>query len=81
MHVAMKNIKRLRLGKTTGWATQIFGLDYFIPHMAWYLWVHEKFPNFFFFFFETGLPEWIFQIWSKNFKSDQVFVYTKKSLF
>ena len=35
----------------------------------------------FFFRFETGLPEWIFQIWSKVVKSDRVFVYMKKSLF
>ena len=35
----------------------------------------------FFFRFETGLPEWIFQIWSKIVKSDRVFVYMKKSLF
>ena len=49
--------------------------------MAWYLWVHEKYPTELFFRFETGLPEWIFQIWSKIVKSDRVFVYMKKSLF
>ena len=51
------------------------------PYMAWYLWVHEKYPREFFFRFETGLPEWIFQIWSKIFKSHPFFVYMKKSLF
>ena len=69
------------MGKNNRLATQIFWLDYFIPHMAWYLWVYENFLGEFFFRFETGLPEWIFQIWSKIFKSDPVFVYTKKSLF
>ena len=32
----------------------------------------------FFFWFETGLSEWIFQIWSNIFKSDPVFVYVKE---
>ena len=42
---------------------------------------HATDPVVYFFCFETGLPEWIFQIWSKIVKSDRVFVYMKKSLF
>ena len=34
-----------KTGKNNRLATQIFWLDYFIPHMAWYLWVHEKYPR------------------------------------
>ena len=34
-----------------------------------------------FFQLEKGLPEWIFHIWPKNFKSDRVLVYMKKSCF
>ena len=47
-------LKRLKLEKYNRSATQIFGLDYFIPHMAWYLWVYEKYPTEFFFGFKQG---------------------------
>ena len=79
--VNKKVFKRLRLGKTTGWQHRFFDLIILSP--IW-LGTYEYMKNtlkIFFFRFETGLPEWIFQIWSKIFKSDQVFVYTKKSLF
>ena len=75
------NIKRLRLGKTTGWQHRFFDLTILSPiWLGTYECMKSSLENFFF-RFETGLPEWIFQIWSKIFKSDQVFVYTKKSLF
>ena len=74
-------IKRLRLGKTTGWQHRFFDLTILSPiWLGTYECMKSSLENFFF-RFETGLPEWIFQIWSKIFKSDQVFVYTKKSLF
>ena len=74
-------IKRLRLGKTTGWQHRFFDLTISSPiWLGTYECMKSSLENFFF-RFETGLPEWIFQIWSKIFKSDQVFVYTKKSLF
>ena len=73
--------KRLRLGKTTGWQHRFFDLTILSPiWLGTYEYMKSSLENFFF-RFETGLPEWIFQIWSKIFKSDQVFVYTKKSLF
>ena len=73
--------KRLRLGKTTGWQHRFFDLTILSPiWLGTYECMKSSLENFFF-RFETGLPEWIFQIWSKIFKSDQVFVYTKKSLF
>ena len=58
-------------------ATQIFGIDYFIPHMAWYLREYEKYHT----EFQKGLPDWIFQIGPKNFKSDPVLVYMKNHYF
>ena len=74
-------LKRLRLGKTTGWQHRFFDLTILSPiWLGTYECMKSSLENFFF-RFETGLPEWIFQIWSKIFKSDQVFVYTKKSLF
>ena len=74
-------LKRLRLGKTTGWQHRFFDLTILSPiWLGTYEYMKSSLENFFF-RFETGLPEWIFQIWSKIFKSDQVFVYTKKSLF
>ena len=74
-------LKRLRLGKTTGWQHRFFDLIILSPiWLGTYEYMKSSLENFFF-RFETGLPEWIFQIWSKIFKSDQVFVYTKKSLF
>ena len=73
--------KRLRLGKTTGWQHRFFDLTILSPiWLGTYEYMKNTLKNFFF-RLETGLPEWIFQIWSKIFKSDQVFVYTKKSLF
>ena len=75
------SLKRLRLGKTTGWQHRFFDLTILSPiWLGTYEYMKSSLENFFF-RFETGLPEWIFQIWSKIFKSDQVFVYTKKSLF
>ena len=75
--------KRLRLGNTTGRQHRFLDLTILSPiWLGTYEYMKSSLEKFFFFFrFETGLPEWIFQIWSKIFKSDQVFVYTKKSLF
>jgi hypothetical protein len=56
---------RQKLGHTTIW----LGTYEYMKSTLW------------FFQIETGLPEWIFQIWSKIFKSNPVFVYMKKSLF
>ena len=73
--------KRLSLGNTTGWQHRFSHLTILSP--IW-LGTYEDMKSTlekFFFRFETGLPEWIFQIWSKIFKSDPVFVYMKKSLF
>ena len=69
------------LGKTTGWQHRFSDLTILSPiWLGTYEYMKSTLENFFF-FFETGLPEWIFQIWSKIFKSDRVFVYMKKSLF
>ena len=38
-----------KTGKYNILVTQIFGLDYFIPHLSWYLLVNEKYPREFFF--------------------------------
>ena len=74
-------LKRLYLVKTTSWQHRFFDLANLSPMwLGTYEYMKNTLQNFFF-RFETGLPEWIFQIWSKIFKSDQVFVYTKKSLF
>ena len=71
----------LRLGKATSWKHRFLDLTNLAPMwLCTYKYMKSTLQNFFF-RFETGLPEWIFQIWSKIFKSDQVFVYTKKSLF
>ena len=43
-HTKDKFIKETKTGKNNRLATKIFRLDYFIPYMAWYLWVHEKYP-------------------------------------
>ena len=67
--------------KTTRWQHRFFDLTYLVP--IW-LGTYEYMKNTLqtlFFHFETGLPEWIFQIWPKMFKSDRVLVYMKKSLF
>ena len=74
-------IKRLYLVKTTSWQHRFFDLANLSPMwLGTYEYMKNTLQNFFF-RFETGLPEWIFQIWSKIFKSDRVFVYMKKSLF
>ena len=67
--------------KTTRWQHRFFDLASLSPMwLGTYEYMKNTLQNFFF-RFETGLPEWIFQIWSKIFKSDRVFVYMKKSLF
>ena len=67
--------------KTTGWQHRFFDLTILSPiWLGTYEYMKNTLKNFFF-RFETGLPEWIFQIWSKIIKSDRVFVYMKKSLF
>jgi hypothetical protein len=72
-------VKKLRLGKTTDWQHRFFDLTILFPiWLGTYEYMKSTLENLFFFWFETGLPEWIFQIWSKIFKSDQVFVYMKK---
>ena len=74
-------LKRLHLVKTTGWQHRFFDLTILSPiWLGTYEYMKNTLQNFFF-RFETGLPEWIFQIWSKIVKSDRVFVYMKKSLF
>ena len=74
-------LKRLHLVKTTGWQHRFFDLTILSPiWLGTYEYMKNTLQNFFF-RFETGLPEWIFQIWSKVVKSDRVFVYMKKSLF
>ena len=73
--------KRLYLVKTTRWQHRFFDLASLSPMwLGTYEYMKNTLQNFFF-RFETGLPEWIFQIWSKIVKSDRVFVYMKKSLF
>ena len=73
--------KRLYLVKTTSWQHRFFDLANLSPMwLGTYEYMKNTLQNFFF-RFETGLPEWIFQIWSNIFKSDHVFVYMKKSLF
>ena len=75
------NLKRLYLVKTTRWQHRFFDLASLSPMwLGTYEYMKNTLQNFFF-RFETGLPEWIFQIWSKIVKSDRVFVYMKKSLF
>ena len=67
--------------KTTRWQHRFFDLASLSPMwLGTYEYMKNTLQNFFF-RFETGLPEWIFQIWSKVVKSDRVFVYMKKSLF
>ena len=74
-------LKRLYLVKTTSWQHRFFDLANLSPMwLGTYEYMKNTLQNFFF-RFETGLPEWIFQIWSNIFKSDHVFVYMKKSLF
>ena len=74
-------IKRLRLGNTTGWQHRFSDLTILSPiWLGTYEYMKSTLEKFFF-RFETGLSEWIFQIWSKMFKSDPDFVYMKKSLF
>ena len=74
-------LKRLYLVKTTRWQHRFFDLASLSPMwLGTYEYMKNTLQNFFF-RFETGLPEWIFQIWSKIVKSDRVFVYMKKSLF
>ena len=80
--ICQQLFKRLRLGKTTGWQHRFFDLTILSPiWVGTYEYMKSTLEKVFFFRFETGLPEWIFQIWSKIFKSDPVFVYMKKSLF
>ena len=77
----LKVFKRLHLVKTTGWQHRFLDLTILSPiWLGTYEYMKSTLKNYFF-RFETGLPEWIFQIWSKFFKSDPVFVYMKKSLF
>ena len=67
--------------KTTSWQHRFLNLTNLAPMwLRTYEYMKGTLQNFFF-RFETGLPERIFQIWSKNFKSDPVLVYMKKSLF
>ena len=74
-------MKRLRLENTSGWQHRFSDLTILSPiWLGTYEYMKNTLKNLFF-QFETGLPEWIFQIWSKIFKFDQFFVYMKKSLF
>jgi hypothetical protein len=74
-------LKRLRLGNTTGRQHRFSDLTILSPiWLGTYEYMKNTLENFFF-QFQTGLPDWIFQIWPKNFKSDPVLVYMKKSLF
>ena len=74
-------LKRLSLVKTTSWQHRFSDLTNLAPMwLRTYEYMKSTLQNYFF-RFETGLPEWIFQIWSKNFKSDLDLVYMKKSLF
>ena len=67
--------------KTTSWQHRFLDLTNLAPMwLRTYEYMKSTLQNFFF-RFDTGFPEWIFQIWSKNFKSDPVFVYMKKLLF
>ena len=58
-----ENLKRLKLGNTAG--RQHRFSDYFIPHMAWYLWVHEKYPRDFFFGLKQGFQSGFFRFGQK----------------
>ena len=74
-------LKRLSLVKTTSWQHRFLDLAILAPMwLGTYEYMKTTLENFFF-RFETGLPEWVFQIWSKIFKSDPVFVYMIKSFF
>ena len=74
-------LKRLSLVKTTSWQHRFLDLTNLAPMwLGTYEYMKSTLKNLFF-HFETGFPEWIFQIWPKNFKSDRVLVYMKKSLF
>ena len=75
-------MKHYLVDQSQNWSVQRF-FDFTILSPIWlgtYEYMKNTLKNFFF-RFETGLPEWIFQIWSKIIKSDRVFVYMKKSLF
>ena len=73
--------KRLSLGNTTGWQHRFSDLTILSPiWLGTYEYMKSTLNNFFF-RFETGLPEWIFQIWPNILKSDPVLVYMKKSKF
>ena len=77
----VSNVKRLSLVKTTSWQHRFLDLAILAPMwLGTYEYMKTTLENFFF-RFETGLPEWVFQIWSKIFKSDPVFVYMIKSFF
>ena len=58
-------IKETKTGKYNRAATQIFRLDYFIPHMAWYLSEYEKYPQDFFFSFKQGFQIGFFRFGQK----------------
>ena len=70
----------LHLVKTTSWQHRFLDLTNLAP--LWFC-TYESMKCTLQNFFqpETGLPEWIFQIWPKNFKSDPVLEYMIKSLF
>ena len=73
--------KRLHLVKTTSWQHRFLDLTNLAPMwLRTYEYMKNTLQNFFF-QFQTGLPDWIFQIWPKLLKSDPVLVYMKKSLF
>ena len=73
------SFKRIRLGKSSGWQHRFSDLTILSPiWVGTYEYMKSTLEKVFFF----GLKqEWIFQIWSKNFISDPVFEYMKKSLF
>ena len=75
------NFKRLSLGNTTGWQHRFSDLTILSPiWLSTYEYMKSTLNNIFP-RFETGLPEWIFQIGPNILKSDPVFVYMKKSFF
>ena len=74
-------LKRLGLGNTTGRQHRFSDLTILSPiWLGTYECMKNTLQNIFF-RFQTGLPDWIFQISPKIFKSDPVLVYMKKSLF
>ena len=68
-------LKRLRLVKTTSWQNRFSDLANLAPMwLRTYKYMKSALQIFFFGLKQGFQPQWIFQIWSKNFKSDPVYM-------